>query len=49
MFHSTRVGVYHIYTVTNIDFRYHLMNFSQIVITEESLSSTFNGKYHAIN
>ena len=32
MLHSMIVGDYNIDAVTNIDFRYHLVNFSQIVI-----------------
>ena len=49
MIHSIIVGVYHIDYVTNTDFRYHQMNFPQVVITEESLSATFSYKYYAID
>ena len=49
MIHSMGVGVYHIDAVININFRYHLMNFSPIGITKESLSVTLNCKHHAID
>ena len=47
MLRLMRVGFYKHRRCDKIDDRCRLMNFLQIVITEESLFSTLNGKHRA--
>ena len=47
MFNSIRFVVYKYIRCDKINALFHLMNFPQIVITEESLFSNLNGKHRA--